>query len=338
MSTQQPETTQQPGTTPRSRPIAVVAFGILAGAIVALAALAFLWPVATSEAHDLPVGVVGGQLPQAADLPVESTSYDSRADAVQAIQEREVYGAFVLGAGGPEVLVAGADGPAAVSVLQGIGSRIALAQGAQLTTTDVVPLSADDPTGGGISAMGFPLVLGGIIGGVIISLLVAGVGRRLLALAVYAAVGGVVVALVTGPLLGILGGHFWLEALAIGVGMLGTASTVVGLNALLGASGIGIGAVITMFVANPISGATLPYQFIAGPWGAIGQYFVPGAAASLVREINYFPDASSLHEWIVLLAWILAGVALSLTGHYRSTTPVHLPDSELEQPVGAHEA
>lgn len=112
------------------------------------------------------------------------------------------------------------------------------------------------------------------------------------------------------------------------------ASTIVGLNALLGAPGIGVGAVITMLIGNPISGAVLPYQFIAGPWGGIGQYFVPGAAASLVREVNYFPDASSLHEWVVLLAWILAGVALSVIGHYRSTTRIHLPENELEQPVG----
>jgi len=327
--------TQQTGSAPRTRPVVAVVFGVLAGAIVALVALAFLWPVATSEAHDLPVGVVGGQLPQSANLPVDPTTYDSRADAVQAIQEREVYGAFVLGTGGPEVLVAGADGTAAVSLLEGVGHQLAAEQGMQLTTTDVVPLSEDDPTGAGISAMGFPLVLGGILGGVLVSLLVAGVARRLLALAVYSAVGGLLVALVTGPLLGILGGHFWLEALVIAVGMLGTASTVVGLNALLGTPGIAVGAVITMLIGNPISGATLPYQFIAGPWGAIGQYFVPGAAASLVREVNYFPGASSLHEWVVLLAWILVGVLLSLLGHYRSSTPVHLPESELEQPVGA---
>lgn len=326
----------QTGVAPRSRPVFAVAFGVLAGVIVALVALAFLWPVATSEPHNLPVGVVGGELPQSADLPVDTTSYGSRADAVRAIEQREVYGALVLGAEGPEALVAGADGPVTVSIVEGVGRQVAAEAGAELTSTDVVPLSDDDRTGAGLSAMGFPLVLGGILGGVVISLLVAGVTRRLFALATYAVVGGVLVALVTGPMLGILGGHFWLEALVIGVGMLATASTVVGLNALLGAPGIGVGAVITMLIANPISGATLPYQFIAGPWGAVGQYFVPGAASSLVREVNYFPDASTLHEWTVLLAWVVVGVLLSVVGHFRSTTPVHLPASELEQPAGAH--
>src|SRR4051794_28233316 len=47
-----------------------------------------------------------------------------------------------------------------------------------------------------------------------------------------------------------------------------------------------------MFVANPISGAAQPYEFIAGPWGEIGQFFVPGAGSSLIRQISFFPDAS----------------------------------------------
>ena len=59
---------------------------------------------------------------------------------------------------------------------------------------------------------------------------------------------------------------------------------------------------------------------------------------SLVREVNYFPDASSAHEWLVLIAWIVAGIRLSLLGHHRSTTPLHLPQGELEHAAGAHRA
>jgi hypothetical protein len=314
------------------------ALGLAAGLVVALVVLAFLWPVATAEPRDVPVGVVGGQLPQAADVPIEATSYATRAEAVRAIEEREVYGALVLDPASPEVLVAGAGQAAATAVVESVGTQVAAAQGLTPTVTDVVPLSEDDPAGAGLTAMGFPLVLGGIVGGVLVSLLVAGVTRRLLALGVYAVAAGVLAAVVTGPLLGIAAGGFWTSALVLAAAMLATASTVVGLNALIGTAGIGVGAALTMLLANPISGGTSPYQFIAGPWGEIGQYFVPGAAQSLFREVSYFPDASTLHEWLVLLAWTLGGVALSVTGHFRSTTPVHLPDNELEDAPGAHAA
>ncbi|MCF8588638.1 hypothetical protein [Gordonia liuliyuniae] len=264
------------------------------------------------------------------DLPVDATSFDTRADAIRAIEERDVDGAVILRAEGPEVLTASANGAAPSSILTALGTQLATAQHTTPTTTEIVPWSQDDPSGAGMNAMGFPLVLGGIVGGVLVSLLVVGVRRRLLALAAYTLVGGIAGTAVIGPLLGIAPGGFWITALALGLGMLGTASTVVGLHALLGTAGLGVGAVITMFFANPISGATMPYQFIVGPWGEVGQYFVPGAANSLFREVSYFPDASMLHEWIVLSAWILGGITLSLTGHFRSSSPVNLPESELD--------
>lgn len=323
---------------PRSRPTFASAIGVLAGAAVSIVVLAFLWPAATAEPRDLPVGVVGGQLPEALTSTIDATIYETRDEAVRAVREREVYGTLVLDRATTEVIVAGAGNAAVRPLLEGIGAQLAGAQGTTLSTTDVVPLSEDDPSGSGINAMSFPLVLGGIVGGVLVSLLLAGVARRMLALALYAAIGGTLTAVVTGPLLGIAAGDFWTDVLVLAVGMLGTASTVVGLNALIGPAGIGVGAVITMLIANPISGANLPYQFISGPWGEIGQYFVPGAATSLFREANYFPAASSLHEWVVLAAWIVAGVALSMTGRFRSATPIHLPESELEDDMSAGSA
>src|SRR6476469_6122881 len=111
----------------RTRRVVAVAFGVLAGLTVALVVLAFLWPIATSDAHDLPVAVVGGQLRAGDDLPVDATSYGSRAEAVRSIQRHETDGAFILGPGGPEVLVAGADGAATVSLLEGVGDELASA-------------------------------------------------------------------------------------------------------------------------------------------------------------------------------------------------------------------
>jgi hypothetical protein len=59
-----------------------------------------------------------------------------------------------------------------------------------VATTDVVPLADSDPRGTGLTAALFPLVLGGMLGGIAISLAIIGAMRRVAAVLVYSAVGG----------------------------------------------------------------------------------------------------------------------------------------------------
>lgn len=72
-----------------------------------------------------------------------------------------------------------------------------------------------------------------------------------------------------------------------------------------------------LFIANPISAAAQPVEFLTAPWGAIGQWFPPGAAATLLRELSYFPRADTLFPWLVLAGWAVLGLLLSTLGHYR---------------------
>ena len=60
-----------------------------------------------------------------------------------------------------------------------------------------------------------------------------------------------------------------------------------------------------------------PVEFLTAPWGAIGQWFPPGAAATLLRELSYFPRADTLFPWLVLAGWAVLGLLLSTLGHYR---------------------
>lgn len=198
--------------------------------------------------------------------------------------------------------------------------------------TDVVALSDSDPTGGGLAAASFPLSLGGMLGGVLVSLLVAGTFRRILALLVYAVTAGAALAVVLQTWLRAVQGDWPVNAAAFGLALVATAALVVGCNAVLGPPGIGVGAVLTILVGNPISGAALPAQFIAGPWGEVGQYFVPGAASTLVRSLSYFPDADTAPQWWVLGAWAVGGLLLTVAGHFRAAAPIPLPSAELEHP------
>ncbi|WP_375387981.1 hypothetical protein [uncultured Amnibacterium sp.] len=359
---------------PRTRWRFTVLFGIAGALVVGIVVLAFVWPAATAKARDLPVGLSGptaqvdalkAAIAKQETDPFAFATVSTRADAVRQIRERRLYGAILLG-DEPEVLTSSAASTASNQVLRGVATQLqaqvsaraiaglqqaivataasSAAAGAPtpaatgtvpaVKVTDVVALSSRDATGAGLAAAGFPLVLGGMLGGVLVSFLVVGPMRRIVALLVYGVAAGGIVVLVLQTWLGILQRDPVLNAAAFGLAMAATAAIVSGCNALLGSPGIGVGAVISLLIGNPISGATLPYQFIAAPWGEVGQWFVPGAASSLVRSLSYFPDADVSKQWLVLGVWTLAGFVLTIAGHFRDRSPAALPASELE-PAGA---
>ncbi len=203
--------------------------------------------------------------------------------------------------------------------------------------TDVVPLSADDARGTTLAAASFPLVLGGLVGGVVVSLTVAGTWRRVTAIVVHAALGGPAVAgLLHG--LGGLHGAYLADSLAVGLALLGIGATIVGAVGLLGRPGLAAGLVLFLLVANPLSAAAVPVEFLLSPWGAVGQWFPPGASATLLRDLSYFPGADTTFPWLVLTGWAALGLTLSLAGRARdrgaATSPA-LRGAEVVSPVPA---
>jgi hypothetical protein len=343
-----------PQRTPHTKWGVAVLIGVAAAAAVALIVIAFLWPTKALTAQDLPISVSGDAATVSAfEKAVDEHSPDTfdwvkaddRAAAVDQIKKRETYGAIVLPTAQgqlPEVLTAPAGSSIATQLLGVLAGQLQAQVTAQVTaaggnpanavvkTTVVVPLSSDDPTGGGLTASAFPMTLGGMIGGILISLLVVGPVRRLAALGGLAVAVGIAIPLIMQTWFGFLQGDFWLNAAAMGLSVLATASFIVGCTSLIGRAGIAIGAVLTMLVGNPLSAAAVPVQFLPTPWGQIGQYMVPGASNWLVRSLSYFPDADVSKQWWTLAAWAALGILLTIVGHFRSQEPVHVPESTLE--------
>jgi hypothetical protein len=144
----------------------------LAVAVLALTALvtvlliAFAWPAARSIPHDVPLGVAGPaaaveqaqrQLAAARPGAFEVHEYADDAAARTAIAERDVYGAVVLGSGGPAVLTASAASPAVAQALTQLAQSLGADAGAPVRVEDVVPAPADDPRGAGFAAAALPL-------------------------------------------------------------------------------------------------------------------------------------------------------------------------------------
>lgn len=309
-------------TPPTARPTdwrkaAIAATAALAAVFVVT--LAFLWPPLSAEPRGLDIAVAGPPAAVAgvseklstAPVDLDVRTVADREALVSAIKTREVFGGIVIGAQ-PEVLIATAGSPQVATVLTKLAANLGGTTDARVT--DIVPLSADDPNGTALGAAGFPLVLASVLGGVICSLMVRGRTRRLGYVAGFSVAGGLLLAAVLGPWLGVLPGPYLALAGALALSIAAGSGIVVGLNSLLGQAGIGIAALLLVLIGNPMSGAAMPWQFLPSPWGALGQWFPPGATSTLLRDVAYFPDAAVCMPVVVLSIWALIGLALISVG------------------------
>ena len=213
------------------------------------------------------------------------------------------------------VQAGGEQGAQAAAQLEQMKVQAEQASAMTVKTTAVVPLSESDSSGSGIAIAAFPLVIGGILGGSFSALRVNGTWRRFATATLYAVIGGGLTALILNVWFGLVPGDFATLWAAFGATYLATASFIVGVSALsLPLVGLGVGAVVTMFIGNPISGASMPSAFLPGVWGQIGQMMVPGASSTLLRSIAYFPEAATSGQWLVLGSWIAFGLLTGVIG------------------------
>ena len=209
----------------------------------------------------------------------------------------------------------GEQGAQAAAQLEQMKAEAEKASDMTVKTTAVVPLSESDSSGSGIAIAAFPLVIGGILGGSFSALRVNGTWRRFATATLYAVTAGALTALILNVWFGMIPGDFATLWAAFSATYLATASFIVGVSALAAPIvGLGVGAVVTMFIGNPISGATMPSVFLPGAWGAIGQMMVPGASSTLLRSIAYFPEAATSGQWLVLGSWIACGLLAGVIG------------------------
>lgn len=296
------------------RPPALIAI-VIVPVVVAIALSTFAWPAANLEPRDLPFGLAGsgqatpyGERLEAREGAFDVRRYDDEASAREAIEDREIYGAIVAAPDGPTLLTGSAASPTVAVLL-----RESLA-GLRVNVDDVVPADPDDPRGAAFSSMVLPLVLAGIVTGVIITLLGRpGLGAIGILVAVAALSGLVTIAMVQGWL-GIIEGPWLLNAAVLSLGVLAIASVVTGLAALIGPAGIGVAALLMVFVGNAWSGISSAPELLPPAAGFIGQLLPPGAGGQLLRSTAFFDGAGAGGHLAVLLVWIALGLGAILAG------------------------
>ena len=213
------------------------------------------------------------------------------------------------------VQAGGEQGAQAAAQLEQMKAQAEQTSTMTVKATAVVPLSESDSSGTGLTIAAFPLVIGGILGGVLSLNLIKGTWRRFATATLYAVIAGALTALILSTWFGFIPGDFATLWAAFAATYLATASFMIGMGALLvPAAGLGLGVVVTMFIGNPISGASMPSVFLPGAWGQIGQMLVPGASSTLLRSIAYFPEVATSGQWLVLGSWIAFGLLAGVIG------------------------
>jgi len=307
----------------------IILFTVMETVIVSLILVIFAWPLVNAAPSALPVGIVGpAAVTTAVEQAVDSqapgvfswSEFDSADNAVRAISQREIYGAFVLSDKGLQVITASAANVAVSQLLSQVGQQIsdATARSYGLTVLspqviDVAPLPATDARGAGLSAAALPLVIAGIVAALLATVRMRFYRQRAIFVAKVSFVAGAAIAGILQGL-GTLVGNWWFEWLAISVGIAAVGFVLVGLQALFKFPGIIVGILLFFIIGNPISATALPVEFYPAPLGSLGQLLPLGSEISLLRRISFFPDAPQFIQWMTLVSWTVLGIILMLIG------------------------
>ncbi|WP_320668495.1 hypothetical protein [Patulibacter defluvii] len=307
--------------------------GLLAavGVLLALAlGAAFLSIGHSPRPRDLPVAIVGPPaaaqaLEQRAPGALRVQPVASTGEAAKLIAERRIYAAVVPSREGGirRLIVASAASNQAASYLRAtLGA--AGGQGAAPRIKDVAPLPRDDAGGASIALLLQVITLGGSIGVLGLGRLVPGfradLRRGVLPwtfLVLYALLFGFVVTGVAAAFGVGSGADYLTRVLAVSLISLAVTASTAGLVSLIGSAGAAITSLLYFVLGAQISGGGTAPEFLPSFWHHLGQNLPTGAGVSLLRQVLYFPDASSSFPIRVLVLYAGIGALILLAVNFR---------------------
>lgn len=120
-------------------------------------------------------------------------------------------------------------------------------------------------------------------------------------------------AVIAGPLLGALEGHF-AELWALGALIVfASAATTVAFQVLWGVIGIGVTVLLFVVLGNPSAGGACPSVLLPPFWRAVGAWLPPGAGTTAVRNTVYFSGNAIAQPLWVLGGYAVLGTAMAAT-------------------------
>ena len=304
--------------------------------VVSLLLTIFALPAVNTAPNKLSIGLVttttmSQRLPQLLERirpgAFDLKAYVNEAEVRQAILKREVYGALLVNPAMPEnfkVLTASAGSPAVAQLIGTVGSQVgtllsASGFGAPIIE-DLVSATSDDPRQAALVGSALPLVVSGIISGLLLTTRLQNARERILAVLLIASGTGFAVMGIMQFGFKTLEGSYLVNSLIASLAVAAVVSFEVGLGSSFGVRGLGLAAVTMMLVANPLSALGSAPQMLPGLWGNLGQLLPLGAFGHLLRSVAFFAGHDSSQPLIVLLGWVVFGITLILIGSRQAST------------------
>jgi len=330
----------------------------IGGVVVALVLQMCFIGSYTGALHDphprkaLPFGIVAPEQVQAALIQqidaaasgiIDPRSIDSSENLHRQIGERDVDGGLVIDANGATLILADAAGPFVSTVLTTFTQQIASAQNLQLVIEHESRVSGGDPRALTMVYLVFGWVFGGYFCATVLATLrgYSFLNRqmvllRLLLLAGYAVCSGIAGAVLVGPVIGAIDGHFWSMMLAGTLVVFAVAVSTMAVQILLGLVGTVVVLIAFVMIGNPSAGGVAPLEFLPSFWRAIGPWLPNWAGFTLVRNLVYF-DGNDINRALAVLAgYAIVGVVILLAWGPRPRAFAAFPsDPEAELATAA---
>ncbi|WP_307785108.1 hypothetical protein [Frigoribacterium sp. CFBP 13605] len=303
-------------------------------------ALAYLGAFGHPTPHHVPVAVVGSSAQsevfaqQLNDADPDALDVRTVADADAArrlITDREISGAFEVGATDATLYVSSAASDTTASVLQKVFGPVAYRLGLPLKVDDVVPSGEGDPTGQGLFFLLVALSVGAYASAAAISAASArlGLGSRLLAGVVTAAVIAAIGTVVVGPVYGIVTTGLWGVALVSWLYVTAVVVIGIGLHPLLRHWTTPALTMLFVMLNFTSSGGVFSSQLVPPFFGALGAFWNGSAWLHATQSIVYFPGQAWGRAGLTLALWLAAGLALAGLTHLWSVRRTRLANERV---------
>ena len=339
-----PGTDGRNATEPRRRPTlaalltqppyrnAVVVMAI-AVTMVSIFAVSYTLALGRPTPHDIPAAVVGHSAHRRGVIPalqnatgngLHLSRYRSLARAKRGIDEQRIYAALTLTGSRPRLFIASAAGTSVARVLEQAAQAVPTGAGGPLQIIDLHPLPSTDPQG---LASFYATLAATILGFVTMFQLRANAGSLslrawLVCIVVLALVGGLVLALITDPLLKALRGPFpelWaaLSAEVAAAALFNAAMlTLIGRWAFIPTWSLFIA------IGNAASGGAVAPPLLPAFYRFVGRFLPNGATVETIRNAVYFTANQHLAPILIEAVWITGSLVLLLVAaRSRRRTP-----------------